>query len=362
MPIHEEAFRIGCGRYLQKPGLLQEAGTEIARYGHKPLIVGGVTALSITRNTLEKSLQEAGLSYEIQEYTGTCNKENASTLTDYIRQNDFDMVVGVGGGVLMDYAKLTANLSGLPVINIPTSSATCAAYTPLSVCYTPDGRTIGTTHFGFEVTAVLADTAILAAQPPRLLLSGVFDALAKYVEIKQRYTEEVQDYPLGLDWAYVLAKKSFQVLSDTTASCLASMKAGLINDTVERLIYTTIAVTGVISGIARGSNQSAIAHKFYEGTRRMYFSESRKYLHGEIVGVGLLLQNFFNDELDHNAFLTSLMDQYSLPHRITDIGLTPSPEVQDRYYDDIKGGSAIDETNPEELRRLRAGLEYLWNL
>ena len=65
----------------------------------------------------------------------------------------------------------------------PASSATCAAYTPLSVRYTPDGRTVGTLHFDREVNGVLADSAILLAQPTRLYLAGVFDALAKFVEI-----------------------------------------------------------------------------------------------------------------------------------------------------------------------------------
>ena len=56
------------------------------------------------------------------------------------------------------------------------------------------------------------------------------------------------------------------------------------------------------------------------------------------------------------------MKKYQLPACITDIGLTPSREVQDLYYEELKGGSAINEKDPEELRKLRAGLEYLWNL
>lgn len=362
MPIHETSFRIGCGRYQQEPHILHKCAPEIARYGTKALIIGGHTALSLTRSTIEKSLKDAGFSYEIKEYAGTCNEDNAQQEAQYMAEHAFDVVVGVGGGVIMDYAKLVAYFAKLPVVNIPTSSATCAAYTPLSVRYTPDGRTVGTRHYDREVDAVLVDTAILIHQPPRLLLSGIFDALAKYVEIKQRFNDTVQEFPLGLDWAYVFAKKSFQVLADNTEHCLQCMKNGIIDDLFERVIFTAIAVTGVISGIARGSNQSALAHKFYEGTRKLYFSESRQYLHGEIVGVGLLMQNYFNDEVPNNEFLLTLMRQYGLPAGITDIGLTPAADVQEVYYEELKRGSAIDETNPEELAKLRAGLEYLWAL
>ena len=58
MPIREESFRIGCGRYLQRAGLLKECGGEIASLGKAPLIVGGKTALELTRETIEKSVRK----------------------------------------------------------------------------------------------------------------------------------------------------------------------------------------------------------------------------------------------------------------------------------------------------------------
>ena len=49
MPIKEESFRIGSGRYIQGPGYLQKTADEVLRLGTSPLIVGGKTALAITR-------------------------------------------------------------------------------------------------------------------------------------------------------------------------------------------------------------------------------------------------------------------------------------------------------------------------
>jgi len=255
MPIREESFRIGCGRYLQKMNVIKQCGEEVLRLGNAPLIIGGKTALSLTRSDIENSVSEKCRSYEIVEHTGTCNEERATELSALAHERGLDVIVGVGGGVIMDFAKLVGDFAKLPVINIPTSSATCAAYTPLSVRYTPDGRTVGSKHYSYEVAAVLADTAIIAKQPTRLLLSGVFDALAKFVEIKQRFSEEMENYPLGLDWAYVLSKRSFNELVNKTEKCITDMEAGNITDAVEQIIFANIAATGVISGIARGSNQ-----------------------------------------------------------------------------------------------------------
>ena len=361
MPIREETFRIGSGRYLQKAGLLKKVGDEVLNFGKAPFIIGGKTALEVAGLQIEKSVAEKCEKYLIKEYIGSCNQEKAQEFASYAVNNGFDVIVGVGGGVMMDFAKLVAFYANLPVINIPTQTATCAAYTPLSVCYTAEGRTVGTKHFPKEVSAVVVDTEILAKQPTRLLLAGVFDALAKFVEIKQRFNPK-EKYPLGLDWAYVMAEHSFKELCELTSVCIEELEQGEITDKAERLFFILIAVTGVISGIARGSNQTALAHKFYEGTRSMYFWESKNYLHGEIVGVGLLLQNHFNNEVENNKFLLSIMKAYNMPCGITDIGLNRSEDVKKMYFDKLKSGSAIDENIPEELIKLEAGLDYLWGI
>ena len=71
MPIREESFRIGCGRYLQQPGIISKLGEEIKRIGSAPLIVSGKTALSITRDKIESSVEAVCEKYEIVEHCGT---------------------------------------------------------------------------------------------------------------------------------------------------------------------------------------------------------------------------------------------------------------------------------------------------
>jgi len=362
MPIREKSFRIGCGRYLQERGALSALGDEVKRLGSAPLVIGGRTALSLTRPIIEKSLSAACARYEIIEHTGTCNEPRAEELAALAHEKGYDVIVGVGGGVLMDFAKLCGYFAKLPVINVPTSSATCAAYTPLSVRYTPEGRTVGTRHYDYEVNAVIADTDIIATQPVRLLLAGVFDAVAKFIEIKHRYREDApnNDAPMGLDYAYMMSKYSYRFLTENTAACIEDMQAGNITERLENLIFTTIAATGVISGVARGSNQSALAHKFYENTRTMFHETARPYLHGEIVGIGLLLQNHFNGEPEQNEHLLTLMKQNNMPHRLRDIGIDPTDAALEEYYTRLCACSSIDENNAEECARLHTSLEYLW--
>ena len=181
MPIREESFRIGCGRYIQGRGYISKAGDEVRKLGNSPFVIGGKTALGIAGQKLEKSLSAVCNKYEFVVHTGTCNDQRAQELADVALSGGYDVIVGVGGGVICDFAKLCGHFAKLPVINIPTSCATCAAYTPLSVRYTPEGKTVGTMHYEYEVSAVLVDTEIIANQPPRLFLAGVFDSLAKFI-------------------------------------------------------------------------------------------------------------------------------------------------------------------------------------
>lgn len=362
MPIREKTFRIGSGRYLQEPGILQNLGSEILRLGKAPLIVGGKTALKLTRSTIEQSVEATCRHYRIETHRGTCNDEDARAFAELAKRDSLDVIVGVGGGVIMDFAKMIAHFASLPIINVPTSSATCAAYTPLSVMYTKEGRTVGTFHHEHEVNAVLADTAVISTQPPKLLLAGVFDAMAKYPEIKHRYNAESENCPLGLDFAFTLSERSFKVLCEKTDACLSDMQSHVFSDAVEQVIFTSITATGVISGIARGSNQCALAHKFYEITRVLFNEGSKPYLHGEIVGVGLLLQNYYNGEAEKNTDLLKLMQDHSMPYSISCLGIERTEESLCEYFNRIKNSSAINEANHEECEKLALALRYLWDI
>ena len=167
---------------------------------------------------------------------------------------------------------------------------------------------------------------------------------------------------MGLNYAYVLAKHSFELLNQKTVKCMEDMRAGRISADVENVMFTTIAVTGVISGIARGSNQTALGHKFYETTRFLFPESARPYLHGEIVGVGLLLQNYFNGEEQNNKELLSLMKEHHMPYKITDVGITATQETLEKYYDLLCKSSAMEGATEVECMKLKESLRYLWEI
>ena len=359
--VVESSFRLGSGRYIQEDGAILRLGEEIERLGcHKPFIIGGKTALSLTENDLNKTLNDHGMIAQFYLYTEFCNPDACEEIVSSFQFLDRDVVVGVGGGNVMDAAKLCAAMKGLPVINIPTSSATCAAYTPLSVMYNDRGQTIGTRHHLTEVNAILADMNVLCRQPVRLLVAGVYDSLAKLIELHQRMAgKSNEEIDIGLLSSYDLSRFLYDQLLLNLPEATNDVAQGKNTKAVYDTVYLTIALTGVISGLARGSNQTAIAHKVYETTRTLFPEIAHDALHGELVAIGLLTQLAYNGEEEKAASFREQMKANGMPTSLADVGIEPSDKTIEAYYEKIINSSAMNGTNDEEKANLRRTLEWI---
>ncbi len=352
--IIEQSFRIGCGRYLQSGGAISLVGEEAARLGTKrAFIIGTKTPFALTAAEIERSLAAEGITAHFHTHEGFCRESQCTRIMESDAFRAADLVIGVGGGNVMDTAKFCAVRAGKPVINLPTTSATCAAYTPLSVLYTDEGRTVGTVHFPVEVNCVIADTAILCRQPARMLLSGTYDSLAKLYEIKQRLIGLTPDeVDIGLYTSYQLSEFIAALLEGKLDTVLDDLREGRETKALSDVIYTLIATTAVISGMARGSNQSALAHQIYESLRTLFPREVYTFLHGELVAVGLIIQIAYNGTDDPAAF-RARMHALGMPVSLGEIGIEPSEENLALLYDALRTSAVMEDADETELARLR---------
>lgn len=357
--IPEKSFRIGCGRYIQESGAIELLGEEIVRLNtSKPFIIGSKTALSITKDMILKSLSDKQISPEFYLYEGFCNKEHCNNIAESFK-GKFDVVIGVGGGNIMDAAKLVAVYANTPVINIPTSSATCAATAPLSVCYNDNFQTVGTVHHMQEVNCVLVDMDILKRQPMRLFLAGVYDALAKQYELNQRMLGiEASQMDIGLLSSYKLSNFTFDFLTENLPAGCESIENQENTKILDDIVFVCVALTGVVSGLARGSNQTAIAHKVYEVSRKLFPKEVYSKLHGEMVAVGLIAQLVFNNDSKKDDFITTLK-ALKMPASLPDLGVKTDDKVIEMYYDAICNSSAMAGADEKDKKKLRMALNSI---
>lgn len=135
-----DSYRFGAGRYIQENNALDFCGEEIKRYGNKAYVIGGNTAIAVTEKRLCSSFEKYGLAYCMERFSGYPSVQKIEELKAEVMENDGDVLVGVGGGRIIDLAKKAAFELHIPVVSIPTQAATCAAYSPISVLYTPETK------------------------------------------------------------------------------------------------------------------------------------------------------------------------------------------------------------------------------
>ena len=354
------AYKYGCERCIQGEDALEISGTEIKRWGNHPYIIGGEISMPIVKERLLSSIEKEGIEYEIEIYENPCSHENAYEIVHGEKFEKCDVIVGVGGGRLMDFAKLLKEYSGKPVILIPTSSATCAAYTPLSVCYNNDGTTVGSTKFMTEISALIMDMKVLSSQPVRLLTAGAYDAMAKLVELKHRVNSSYsrEDY-IGMRLSFLVAEFIYKTIKNELKKAQDDVKNKTNSREVEDIVYVSIVGAGLCSGLVNGSNQCAIGHKFYEFTRTFLQKECKKYLHGELVAVGLIAQLYYNGEETEAMKFKEEMKAIGFATTLSAMGVTVTEELFNKYYDALLVSSALKGYSQEKCERAKESLRKI---
>jgi glycerol dehydrogenase len=355
---------IGSGRYIQTENAAGLLGSEMKRYGtRRAFILGGKTALSVSIDDIEKGIRAENIDYTVEEFHGHCTLKKVATLREKAERYGADMIVGVGGGKVLDTAKLLADDMKLRAITVPTSAATCAAAAVLSVVYSDDGDVLYNAFYSHEIASILVDTKILTSRcPPRMVASGVADALAKYPEIvfSMKYSTDWEKTVLP-SAAVVLAKHNWDLLFQTGKEALRDAQASRSTTVLEDVICTNIALTGMVSSLVSGGHQLGVAHFFHDAVCKFFKAQQNKFLHGEIVSAGILLQMIVNGidplqiEMTRN-FLVSI----GTPVSLRDLDIEPVSGNIEKIYSYIRTTMNLEE--PWMNQRLRSGLEGILSL
>lgn len=328
-----DSYRFGAGRYIQEENSLDDCGEEIKRYGSKAYVIGGNTAITVTEKRMCASFEKSGLDYCIEKYSGYPSVKKIEELKESVKKVGCDVIVGVGGGRIMDLVKTVAFEIGIPVVVIPTQAATCAAYTPIAVLYTPEGHSDDYIHFEYEVNAVIVDNKVMMTQSPRLLAAGILDGMAKYIEIATLHPQVLnENTPIAQNSAFYMAKYTYDILKQKGEKAVEDLKKGIWTKDFHDVIYVNIALTGIVSALMQGKGQAALGHAFNNALHRDFLEYIKKWLHGEGVALGLLAQLVYNEEESQVEELKKLMLKFHMPCSLADIGLSVNAENFDRLY------------------------------
>ncbi|AFY31496.1 iron-containing alcohol dehydrogenase family protein [Calothrix sp. PCC 7507] len=298
--------------------VLQAAIAQIARLGSHPLIVAGDRTLKISQQHLQPLLEKQKLNVAAVSYGADCCETSLKSLNRAAKEHQADVIIGVGGGKALDTAKLIAFQLQLPVVTIPTSAATCAAWSALSNVYSETGAFLYDVALSNCPDLLILDYELIATAPQSTLVAGIGDAIAKWYEASVSSGNSQQTLTIAaVQQARVLRDILFQ------KSAVALKEPG--SEVWREVVDATVLLAGVIGGLGGAQCRTVAAHAVHNGLTHICGHGS---IHGDKVAYGILVQLRIEEMIQGNQLAASSRQQLlkfyaeiGLPKKLDDLGL-----------------------------------------
>ena len=299
----------------------QQSLPYIVKLTKKPLILGRTIRTNNLRNKILSDLKNENLYVNSANLKFDCCYEDISRIKNIILKNNNDSIIAAGGGKVLDSGKYIAECLNIPCITVPLSASTCAGWTALSNIYTKDGQFIKDVALGSCPKILVFDHNFIVTAPSRTLSSGIADALAKWYE--SSITSSTIDDGLVQQAIQISRVLRDQLLIDGEKA----FKGQFENNPSWRNTVEACGLTaGLVGGIGGEKCRTAAAHAIHNAITQII--TPNKFLHGEIVGVGLLLQLRLEEMKNNNRLadqsikqLFILMEELNLPTTIAQLGI-----------------------------------------
>jgi len=294
---------------------------QITKLTKRPLILGRGVQTNNLRKKIFNDLKNKNLNVNSANLQFDCCYEDISRVEKIILKNNNDSVVAAGGGKVLDSGKYIADSLNIPCITVPLSASTCAGWTALSNIYTKNGQFIEDFALRSCPKILVYDHKFIKTAPLRTLASGIADALAKWYE--SSITSSTIDDGLVQQAIQISRVLRDQLLIDGEKAFKGEFKN---NPSWRNTIEACGLTAGLVGGIGGEKCRTAAAHAIHNAITQII--TPNKFLHGEIVGVGLLLQLKLEEMKNNNKLadqstkqLLLLMKQLNLPTNIAQLGI-----------------------------------------
>ncbi|MDJ0731184.1 MAG: iron-containing alcohol dehydrogenase family protein [Crocosphaera sp.] len=305
---------------IQGEGIISQVGKTIARFGKRPLVIGGNQTLELVASYLKPIFKQFNLTAVFDSYAPDCSETSLKTLTQATQNHQADFMIGVGGGKALDTAKLLAHQQQLPIVTIPTSGATCAAWTALSNVYSNQGA------FQYDVPLLrcpdllILDYNLIKTAPKRTLVAGIGDAIAKWYEASVSSGNSEATLTIA-------AVQQARVLRDILLQKSANALDNIGGEDWREVVNASVLLAGVIGGLGGANCRTVAAHAVHNGLT--HIPAAHHALHGEKVAYGILVQLRLEEMIQGNQLaatsrqqLLKFYQEIGLPTSLEDLGLS----------------------------------------
>ncbi|KXS40699.1 MAG: glycerol dehydrogenase, partial [Candidatus Frackibacter sp. T328-2] len=313
-------------RYIQEKEILRQAGEHIAPLGKKALLVGDETTLAVIRESLTASLNKEDIEYKEEVFGGEVTKKEARRIAKLAEDEGFEVIIGIGGGKVIDTAKAAAAFVDYPLVVVPTIASNCAPWTPLSVFYNDQGEFEEYIIFQYSPTLVLVDTKIIAESPIDYFKAGIADTIVKWYEAKASSANKEKNIPTQA--ALNVAKQCAQTLFEYGIQAADDLEKKRPTKAVEKTVDCIIALSGMVGGLGSDNCRIAAAHAVHNGLTVL--DKTHDMLHGEKVAYGTLVQLSLENKREEFNKLIDFLKELDQPITLKELGLNEATE------DDLK--------------------------
>lgn len=98
------------GKYTQGAGELSKLGMNVKKMGNKFFILCSANTRKRIGTVMEESLRSVEKEYVFCDFNGECSKAEISRVMEEFEKAGCDVMVGAGGGKVIDTAKASASL------------------------------------------------------------------------------------------------------------------------------------------------------------------------------------------------------------------------------------------------------------
>jgi len=281
MSIHsmELPRRVVVGR-----GVISMAG-EICKglgFSRAVLILTGPNTYNLAAKNVIDSMEDAGFNTEhLTVKESTLNSvQQAEARVEELKP---EAVLGVGGGRVIDVAKLAAGRRGIPYLSIPTAASHDGIASPQTSIKGLKGPfTVKTA----APMAILADLEVISRSPYRLTASGCGDIISKFTAVRDWWLAHHLRNEYYGEYAANLALMSAKIISQRSDIIRPNSEEG-ISIVVEALISCGVAMS--IAGSSRPCSGSE--HLFSHALNAV---APKSALHGEQCGVGTIMMAYLH--------------------------------------------------------------------
>jgi glycerol-1-phosphate dehydrogenase [NAD(P)+] len=260
-------------------GVLTRVTEVVNRLGLKgnALIISGKKSYEIVGKTVYDLLEQAGMDVNALLVESITMKDIA-LIEEQIKQLNSQVLFGVGGGTIIDAAKVSSSNRNLPFVSVPTTVSHDGIASPLASI---KGSDKPYSVLAQAPLAIVADTDIIAQAPWRSVISGCGDVIAKYTAVRDWKLAHLENHEYYGEYSASLALMSTKLVTENAQFITPGNEEGL------RVLIEALISCGVAMSIAGSSRPCSGSEHLFSHALDMV--NSHHAMHGEQCGVGSIL-------------------------------------------------------------------------